>query len=341
MLSAKGDDQKLLFARAKEVKEREVGKKVYYRGLVEFSNICSKDCFYCGIRKGNTKLSRFNLTDDQIIQAAEFAYKSSYGSFVMQSGEIQSPAYTERIEKLLREIKKRTNDELGITISLGEQTEDTYRRWFDAGAHRYLLRIESSNRELYQKLHPNDTDHDFQKRLDCLYMLKKIGYQTGTGVMIALPFQTLEHLAEDILFMKEFDVDMVGMGHYIEHADTPLYVYREQLMPLRERFELALRMIATLRIVMLDINIAAATALQAIDPIGREKAVKVGANIIMPNITPGMYRNSYKLYENKPCIDEEPKDCVQCLDVRIKLADASIGYGEWGDSKHFNRRQKP
>ncbi len=341
MLSAKGDDQKLLFARAKEVKEREVGKKVYYRGLVEFSNICSKDCFYCGIRKGNTKLSRFNLTDDQIIQAAEFAYKSSYGSFVMQSGEIQSPAYTERIEKLLREIKKRTNDELGITISLGEQTEDTYRRWFDAGAHRYLLRIESSNRELYQKLHPNDTDHDFQKRLDCLYMLKKIGYQTGTGVMIALPFQTLEHLAEDILFMKEFDVDMVGMGPYIEHADTPLYVYREQLMPLRERFELALRMIATLRIVMLDINIAAATALQAIDPIGREKAVKVGANIIMPNITPGMYRNSYKLYENKPCIDEEPKDCVQCLDVRIKLADASIGYGEWGDSKHFNRRQKP
>ncbi|MFA6401227.1 MAG: [FeFe] hydrogenase H-cluster radical SAM maturase HydE [Salinivirgaceae bacterium] len=340
MLSAKGEDQKLLFAKAKEVKEREVGKKVYYRGLVEFSNICSKDCYYCGIRKGNTNLSRFNLTDEQIIQAAEFAYKSSYGSFVMQSGEIQSPAYTTRIENLLREIKKRTNDELGITISLGEQSEETYQRWFNAGAHRYLLRIESSNRELYRKLHPNDSDHDFQKRLDCLYTLKKIGYQTGTGVMIALPFQTLEHLAEDILFMKEFDVDMVGMGPYIEHADTPLYEYRHLLMPLRERFELALRMVATLRIVMRDINIAAATALQAIDPIGREKAVKVGANIIMPNITPGMYRNSYKLYENKPCVDEEPKDCVQCLDVRIQLADASIGYGEWGDSKHFERRQK-
>jgi biotin synthase len=338
MLSAKGDDQKLLFAKAKEVKEREVGKKVYYRGLVEFSNICSKDCYYCGIRKGNNQVSRFNLSDDQILQAAEFAYKSSYGSFVMQSGEISSPAFTERIENLLREIKRLTNDELGITISLGEQTEETYQRWFDAGAHRYLLRIESSNRGLYQKLHPNDANHSFEKRLECLNTLKKIGYQTGTGVMIALPFQTLEHLADDILFMRDFDVDMVGMGPYIEHPDTPLYQYRNELIPLKERFELALRMIATLRIVMRDINIAAATALQAIDPIGREKAAKVGANIIMPNITPGLYRNSYKLYENKPCVDEEPQDCVQCLDVRIRLADAYIGYGEWGDSKHYFTR---
>lgn len=339
LLSAKGEDEKLLFAHAKEIKEQEVGKKVYYRGLVEFSNICSKDCYYCGIRKGNTQVSRFNLSDEQILQAAEFAYKSSYGSFVMQSGEISSLAFTKRIEKLLREIKRMTNDELGITISLGEQSEETYQRWFDAGAHRYLLRIESSNRELYQKLHPNDGGHDYQKRLECLYTLKKIGYQTGTGVMIALPFQTLEHLADDILFMKEFDIDMVGMGPYIEHPDTPLYQYRNELISLEERFKLALRMVATLRIVMRDINIAAATALQAIDPLGREKAVKVGANIIMPNITPGMYRNSYKLYNNKPCVDEEPQDCVQCLDVRIQLADASIGYGEWGDSHHFYKRK--
>jgi biotin synthase len=340
LLAAQGSDEKLLFARAKEIKEQEVGKKVYYRGLVEFSNICSKDCFYCGIRKGNTEVSRFNLSDEQILKAAEFAHKSGYGSFVMQSGEISSPAFTARIEKLLREIKQLTNDELGITISLGEQTEETYQRWFNAGAHRYLLRIESSNRELYQKLHPNDGTHDYQKRLDCLYTLKKIGYQTGTGVMIALPFQTLEHLADDILFMQQFDVDMVGMGPYIEHPDTPLYQYRSGLLPLNERFKLALRMIATLRIVMRDINIAAATALQAIDPLGREKAVKVGANIIMPNITPGTYRNSYKLYENKPCVDEEPQDCVQCLDVRIKLADAEIGYGEWGDSRHYYKRNK-
>jgi biotin synthase len=338
MLSAKDNEEKLLFAKAKEIKELEIGKKVYYRGLVEFSNICSKDCLYCGIRKSNQNLDRFNLSDEQIIDAAEFAFRNNYGSFVMQSGELQSVYVTERIEKILKEIKKITDGKLGITLSLGEQTEETYQRWFDAGAHRYLLRIESSNRELYQKLHPNDEDHSFEKRLNCLHALKQIGYQTGTGVMIALPFQTIGHLADDIIFMRDFDVDMVGMGPYIEHPDTPLYQYREKLMPLKQRFELALRMIATLRIVMRDINIAAATALQAIDPLGREKGVKAGANIIMPNITPGKYRNSYKLYENKPCINEEPGDCVQCLDARIQLADAQIGYGEWGDSKHFARR---
>ncbi len=339
MLSAQGDDQKALFAKAKEIKEQEIGKKVYYRGLVEFSNICEKNCLYCGIRKDNENVERFNLSDDAIIEAAKFAHKSNYGSFVMQSGEIMSPAFTNRIENLLLTIKKETNDELGITISLGEQTEETYQRWFNAGAHRYLLRIESSSSDLYYKIHPEDKKHDFESRLACLKSLQKIGYQTGTGVMIGLPYQTLDDLANDILFMRNFDIDMVGMGPYIEHPDTPLGKHNEELMPLIERFNLALRMIATLRIVMRDINIAAATALQAIDPIGREKAVKVGANIIMPNITPGMYRNNYKLYNNKPCVDEEPQDCITCLDIRIKLADASIGYGEWGDSKHFARRR--
>jgi len=338
MLSASGDDQKLLFAKAKAIKEQEIGKKVYYRGLVEFSNICEKNCLYCGIRKDNKNVERFNLSDDAVVEAAVFAHQSNYGSFVMQSGEIDSPVFTERIERLLLRIKKETNNELGITISLGEQSEDTYRRCFDAGAHRYLLRIESSNKSLYKKIHPDDKQHDFDARLSCLKTLQKIGYQTGTGVMIGLPYQTLDDLAHDIMFMRDFNVDMVGMGPYIEHPDTPLGQHGEELMPLIERFNLSLRMIATLRIVMRDINIAAATALQAIDPIGREKGVKVGANIIMPNITPGMYRNNYKLYNNKPCIDEEPQDCVQCLDVRIRLADAHIGYGEWGDSKHYAKR---
>ncbi len=338
MLSAYVDDEKLLFAKAKEIKESEVGKKVYYRGLVEFSNICEKDCYYCGIRKSNSKVERFNLSDDQIIQAALFAHKNNYGSFVMQSGEISSPAFTNRIEKILLEIKKLTNGELGITLSLGEQTESTYQKWFNAGAHRYLLRIETSNQDLYHKLHPDNDLHNYQKRLQCLHSLKRIGYQTGTGVMIALPFQTIDHLADDIIFMRDIDIDMVGMGPYIEHPDTPIFNYSSELVPLKERFNLALRMIATLRIVMPDINIAAATALQAIDPLGREKAVKVGANIIMPNITPGTYRNNYKLYNNKPCVDEEPQDCIQCLDVRIQLADALIGYGEWGDSRHFYKR---
>lgn len=340
MLSVSDNDQKLLFAKAKKVKEECVGKKVYYRGLVEFSNICEKNCYYCGIRKDNDNVDRFNLTDKQIIDAAFFAHKSNYGSFVLQGGEIRSPAFTLRIENLLKEIKRLTDGKLGVTISLGEQSEDTYKRWFNAGAHRYLLRIESSNKDLYSKLHPNDDIHNYNKRLNCLKSLQKTGYQTGTGVMIALPFQTIEHLADDVLFMRDFDIDMVGMGPYIEHEHTPLYAHKDELMPLVERFNLALRMVATLRIVMPYINIAAATALQAIDPIGREKAVKVGANIIMPNITPGKYRNNYKLYQNKPCVDEEPQDCVQCLDVRIRLADAFIGYGEWGDSKHFANKSE-
>jgi biotin synthase len=156
--------------------------------------------------------------------------------------------------------------------------------------------------------------------------------------MIGLPFQDPGALADDLLLMKSVDVDMVGMGPYIEHPDTPLFKFRHELLPIGERFELALNMIAALRVLMPDINIAAATALQAIDPMGREKAIKAGANIIMPNITPGKYRNDYALYENKPCVDEEPDECLNCLDVRVQLADSRIGYGEWGDSLRFRRR---
>ena len=338
LLESKEEEKQLLYKKAGEVKLREIGNKIHFRGLVEFSNICGKDCYYCGIRRSNKEAHRYNVTDDQILDAARFAYANNYGSLVMQSGELESDSFTNRIVSLLRDIKKLSDGKLGITLSLGEQNEDVYKKWFDAGAHRYLLRIETSNPELYQKYHPNDSIHDYQKRLNCLKALQSIGYQTGTGVMIGLPLQDTGHLADDLLFMKKFDVDMVGMGPYIEHQDTPLFQYRHELLPIRQRFDLSLKMIATLRILMKDINIAAATALQAIDPLGREKAVKVGANIIMPNITPGKYRNDYALYENKPCVDEEPEECKNCLDVRIQLADGEIGYGEWGDSKHYIRR---
>jgi biotin synthase len=338
LLSAEGEARKPLFFRAAQVKQEHVGNKVYFRGLIEFSNICSKDCYYCGIRKGNRKVARYNLSDEEILEAARFAYESNYGSVVLQGGEIASPKFTERIERLCREIKKLSDDRLGITLSLGEQSRDTYSRWMDAGAHRYLLRIESSSRALFKKIHPHDEHHEFETRYDCLRSLQELGYQAGTGVMIGLPFQTVEDLADDLLFMQSFDVDMVGMGPYIEHHDTPLYDFRNQLLPIGERFDLALKMIATLRILMKDINIAAATALQAIDPLGREKAVKIGANVIMPNVTPGLFRNDYALYENKPCTDEDPDQCKGCLDARVKLADGEIGYGEWGDSKHFLKR---
>lgn len=334
MLKSEGVNQSLLFSNAYETKLETVGNKVYFRGLVEFSNVCSKDCYYCGIRKSNAEVQRYNLSDDEIIEAAKFAFQNNYGSLVLQSGELSSKAFTDRIVNLLKQIKKLSKGQLGITLSLGEQSKEVYQQWFDAGAHRYLLRIETSDSELYRKLHP--ADHQFSKREECLYNLKNIGYQTGTGVMIGLPFQTVEHLAKDLLWMKNFDVDMVGMGPYIEHANTPLFQYKHLLWPIDERFSMALKMIAVLRLLMKDINIAAATALQAIDPLGREKAVKVGANIIMPNITPGKYRNNYALYQNKPCVDEEPGECKGCLDARLALADSEIGYGQWGDSKHFS-----
>jgi len=340
LLNTEGENKQKLFKKALDTKVKEVGNKVYFRGLIEFSNHCAKNCYYCGIRLSNKNIQRYNLTDDEILDAARYAFKNNYGSVVLQSGELSSSHFASRVESLLRSIKKFSGGKLGITISLGEQSDEVYRRWFDAGAHRYLLRIETSNPELYSMLHPDDQLHRFENRYRCLQNLQHIGYQTGTGVMIGLPFQTVEHLADDLLFMKAFRVDMVGMGPYIEHPDTPLFQYRSELLPADARFDLSLKMIAVLRLLMPDINIAAATALQAIDPLGREKAVRTGANIIMPNITPGLYRNDYALYQNKPCVNEEPEQCKNCLDVRIQLADSVIGYGEWGDSKYYIRRNE-
>jgi biotin synthase len=339
LLQTKGEERKSLLKLAKKTKENVVGKKVYFRGLVEFSNICSKDCLYCGIRKSNKKVVRYNATDDEILAACRFAWDNRYGSVVLQSGEVASLAFVKRVENLLKKIKKLSNSELGITLSCGEQTRETYRRWFENGAHRYLLRIEVSNPDLYYKIHPNNKNHSFEKRLEALQLLRETGYQVGTGVMIGLPFQTIDNLAGDLLFLKQTDIDMCGMGPYIEHEHTPLYQFRHLLKTKKERFDLALNMIAVLRLMMPDINIAAATALQAIDPAGREKALAVGANIIMPNLTPCEYRKEYLLYEDKPCLDEDAELCRNCLEARIELAGCEIGYGEWGDSKHFSRVQ--
>jgi len=341
LLKSDGEDRTLLFKRSAEIKKAHIGDKVWFRGLIEFSNICGKNCLYCGIRRGNKNLERYNLSDEEILAAARFAYNNRYGSIVLQSGELESDFYSNRIEDLLYKIKELSRGELGITLSVGEQEPEVYKKWFAAGAHRYLLRIEATNQALYRKIHPYDTKHNFKRRLECLKSLQDIGYQTGTGVMIGLPYQTLGDLAGDLLFMKDFNIDMCGMGPYIEHADTPLIKHSDILLPIDQRFDLSLKMIALLRIMMKDINIAAATALQAIDPVGREKGVKVGANIIMPNITPGKYRDSYKLYNNKPCTDDSADDCQSCLEARLSLADAEIVYGEWGDSIHYqNRRLK-
>ncbi|MTK53726.1 [FeFe] hydrogenase H-cluster radical SAM maturase HydE [Paludibacter sp.] len=341
LLQLSGEDEKILFRHAAQVKQETVGNKVFLRGLVEMSNVCRKDCLYCGIRTSNSDVNRYSLSEYEVLSAIRFAHENRYGSVALQSGELTGKSFTDKISRIIARSEELTGGSIGITLSCGEQSEEVYREWFDKGAHRYLLRIESSSRELYERIHPRDANHRFDARVNALYALRKIGYQVGTGVMVGLPFQNVEHLADDLLFMKRFDIDMCGMGPYIEHKDTPLYSYREGLMTLNERLQLTLRMIAILRILMPDINIAATTALQAIDKMGREKAIQIGANILMPNITPGRFRDSYALYENKPCTDENADDCKSCIDVRVHLVNHEVGYAHWGDSPRFAKRDVP
>lgn len=341
LLRAEGPGQEELFRRARETRDAVLGNSVYFRGLVEFSNVCAKDCFYCGIRKSNHRVIRYDIPDDEILDACRYAWENGFGSVVLQSGELSSPIFVKRVDHLLQEIKALSNNELGITLSCGEQTRDTYLRWFESGAHRYLLRIEATNPDLYARIHPDDGLHSYRRRLDSINLLKETGYQVGTGVMIGLPFQTMDDLAGDLLFFREMDIDMCGMGPYVEHEDTPLYKFHDMLAPKRDRFNLALKMIAVLRLLMPDINIAAATALQAIDPDGREKGLSAGANVIMPNLTPTRFRDGYLLYENKPGLDQDAELTTQHLKETIREAGCRLGLGEWGDSKHFARRINP
>jgi len=330
------DEERRLFKSAYEVKKRHVGNAVYLRGLIEISNICEKDCYYCGIRKGNSLVNRYLMNEEEILSGARQAWEWGYGSVVLQSGEATNERYIRFIEKIILKIKAISSPGLGITLSLGEQDEETYRRWFRAGAHRYLLRIETSDRELYKSLHPQD--HSFDRRLECMRSLKEIGYQLGTGVMIGLPGQTVDHLAGDILFFREIDADMIGMGPYIPHRDTPLAELAGGSQDIRfDPLAMSLRMIAATRIVLKDVNIASTTALQAMDDSGRERGIMAGANVIMPNMTDARYRRYYQLYDNKPCIDENSDVCRGCLEARIQSIGESIGYNHWGDSPHFKR----
>lgn len=330
-----------IYKKAYEIKERYIGKKVYYRGLIEFSNYCIKNCNYCGIRKDNLDVERFMMSKEEIMKSVKWIYENSYGSVVLQSGERQDNEYTEFVADIIREIKKLSNGELGITLSLGEQSEDTYKEWFEAGAHRYLLRIESSSKEIYNRIHPQDENHDFTTRLECLKSLKKVGYQVGTGVMIGLPNQSEEDLVNDILFYKENDIDMIGMGPYILSENTPFAKeFKDKIISKEKRVEIALKMIALCRIYLKDVNIAATTALQGLDPLGREKGLKAGANILMPITTAEEHRAKYQLYDDKPCIDDTAEHCKQCLSNRVKSVGDEIGYGEWGDSQHFKNRKE-
>jgi biotin synthase len=338
LLAADEDESLIIFEKSAAVKKAHVGNKVYFRGLIEYSNQCVKNCFYCGIRSGNGKFSRYELTDEEALQAARFAWENRYASIVIQSGERADEAFVEKIEKLIRKIQEMTGNELHITLSLGEQSEDTYRRWLRAGSHRYLLRVEASNPEIYKKLHPDDGLHTYAARVEALGALRRAGYQVGTGVMIGLPFQTPDDLADDLIFFRDFDIDMVGMGPYIEHPDTPLYQFRDKIPSPAERLRLSLKMVALLRIMMKNINIAATTAMQTLDPSGREKALSVGANVLMPNLTPAKHRSDYLLYENKPLVHEDAGTNGADLESRILSIGDTVAYGEWGDSRRYMER---
>ncbi|MCL2593193.1 MAG: [FeFe] hydrogenase H-cluster radical SAM maturase HydE [Defluviitaleaceae bacterium] len=333
------DDLNMLYEKAYSIKEKFIGRKAYFRGLIEFSNVCIKDCYYCGIRKSSPQ-ERFSMTKEEILSMAQWAYENEYGSVTLQSGERNDAEYVEFITEIIKDIKNLSDAKLGITLCLGEQSEETYQRWFDAGAHRYLLRIETTSKELYKRIHPNDELHSLQKRIDCLEALKKIGYQVGTGVMIGLPSQTEEDLVNDILFFKEKDIDMIGMGPYVVHKDTPMGIeVLTKNMDTEEekakRFELGIKMIAITRLYLKDVNIAATTALQALNPLGRELGLKAGANILMPIITLQEYRYGYQLYDNKPCIDDDQNHCKVCLTGRVLSVGDMVGFAEWGDSPHF------
>lgn len=328
-----------LIQKAYSVKASTIGTKVYLRGLIEFSNHCRKNCLYCGIRRGNKKIERYSMADDEILEVIQLAQKNQFKGIVLQGGEIQSPDFTNRITMLLFQIKKATSEDFRITLSLGEQSLETYQQWLKAGAQRYLLRIETSSEDLYRKIHPNNALHQYITRLECLENIQEAGYQTGTGVMIGLPFQSIENLADDLLQIKRMDIDMVGMGPYLEHADTPLYHYKDLLLSKKDRLNLSLRMIAVLRILMPTINIASTTALQTIVPFGRELGLKAGANVLMPNLTPARYKGHYLLYENKPCIEDQVDECIDCLSNKVKMVGEEIAFDDYGDSNHFTKRQ--
>jgi biotin synthase len=305
---------------------------VHYRGIIEFSNICQKNCFYCGLRQDN-KINRYSLSKEEILNLVYFAKKKRYGSIVLQSGELNNENRISFLIDVIKTIKEKTN--LGITLSLGEMPKEAYLDLFKNGAHRYLLRIETSNKKIYEKIHPKD--HKFENRINCLENLKKIGYQVGSGVMIGVPYQTIQDLADDLIFFKEIDLDMIGMGPYVENENAALFNIKPLL---KDPFDLSIKMVSLARLFLKDVNIAATTALQVFKPNGREIALQSGANIIMPIITPLQNRKDYLIYPDKPCMNESKEECQLCLEKRLSKINKKIGYDEYGDSIHFFKRKK-
>lgn len=306
------EDSEYLFRLARKVRENIYGKDVYIRGLIEFSNYCRNDCYYCGIRKSNKNASRYRLNEDEIFECADEGYRLGFRTFVLQGGEDMFFT-TEKIAYIVKNIKKRHND-CAVTLSVGERDYDTYKYWFDAGADRYLLRHETATDEHYRKLHPDELSLENRKR--CLFDLKKIGYQVGAGFMVGSPYQTTRYLVNDLLFLKELEPHMIGIGPYISQQDTPFADMENGTL------EQTLFLLGILRLMFPNVLLPSTTALGTIAPNGRELGLKAGANVVMPNLSPVSVRKKYQLYDNKICTGEESAQCAGCLRRRIE----SVGY---------------
>ena len=300
-----------LFSLADKTRKEYVGEEVHLRGLIEFSNICRCQCKYCGLQSINKSIDRYRISPDDIVLYAKKAVDMGYKTVVLQSGEDEY--YSKDIMSDI--IKRIKSFDVAVTLSIGERSYEDYEAFKIAGADRYLLRIETTDKELYKQMHPNMS---FENRVRCLKDLKTLKYETGTGCLVGLPNQTVESLADDILFFKEIDADMVGIGPFIAHPQTPLKDAQNG------SFTLALKVMALTRILLKNINIPATTAMETLNPNGRIIALQSGANVVMPNVTTTEYRAKYEIYPNKICINEDPSQCRGCIEGKIKSIGRTI-----------------
>lgn len=322
ILSDTNEDNNIkLFKQADMVRKENVGDAVHLRGLIEFSNICRCNCKYCGLRSANNNIDRYRIEKDKIIEIAEHAVEMGYKTIVLQSGE--DAHYTsDLLVEVIKGIKKL---DVALTLSLGERSYEEYKAFKDAGADRYLIRIETTDKDLYKKMHPNMS---FENRVRCLKDLNALGFEVGTGCLVGLPEQTIESLADDILFFKEINADMIGIGPFIPHPETPLKD------AVHGNFTLALKVMALTRIMLPDINIPATTAMETLNPDGRIIALQSGANVVMPNVTTTEYRKKYEIYPNKICVNDSADKCRGCIERKIK----SIGRFVAKDKGFHNKK---
>lgn len=320
------EDSEYLRQLAQEVAIENYGHDIYLRGLIEFTNYCRNDCYYCGIRRSNKKAERYRLTDDEIMECCEAGYDLGLRTFVLQGGEDMTYDDDSFCE-LIKRIRAKYPD-CAITLSVGERSRETYQKYYDAGADRYLLRHETSSPEHYAKLHPAELSIENRKR--CLRDLKEIGFQIGAGFMVGSPYQTYDYLAEDFEYLKELQPHMIGIGPFIHHSDTP---FRD--MP-DGSYEETLYCLSMLRLMFPGVLLPATTALGTINPMGREQGVKHGANVVMPSLSPTGVREKYLLYDGKICTGDAAAECRQCMQRRMEF----IGYNiveVRGDQKDWSR----